>query len=354
MVGAASSVLYALAIGALLAVTVVGRVDAAPPAVLAAIVTFLPYQFAAGLVVGFALWTLTPDRRVPPVGLSLLALVGAGLWGPSWRSRASEEAGPGVRVMSWNLRRLWGGPEDHGDPAACVIDIVERESPEVLTLMEVSQDNVEALSARLGLDCVHHTYRDGQGPENGGLATCTRGTAWRLERGRGQRFVDSEDWYYVQAEVRGPAVFNLLAVHLTPYDYAAKRLRTGVRELARGEAATLAELGRSGREVFKGQSDQAAALLDRVGRFRDPAVLAGDFNSTRDAALHVALRRQLVDAWEHGGFGYGGTIAFADWLPLRIDYVYTTRDFAVREARVLPVGCSDHRPVVVDLVLAAP
>jgi len=352
--GAGLTWAFAATVVGLIGVTLVGRMDAAPPALLAALVTFLPYLFATALLVGFGVWTLAPDQRVPPLGLAVLTLVGAALWGPSWRSKASASDGTSVRVMSWNLRRLWGGPADGGDPRACAVDVVRAEAPEVLTLMEVSADNVAWLAEALDLECRHHTYREGQGRQRGGLATCTRGERWSLGKGGGQRFVDAKDWYFVQAEVRGPTVFNLLAVHLSPYDYAAQRLRTGVRELARGEASTLAQLGRSGREVFKGQSDQAAALLDRVGRFRDPSVVAGDFNSTRDAALHVALRRQLVDAWEEGGMGYGGTIAFAEVLPLRIDYVYATRDFGVAGARVPPAGCSDHRPVVVDLVLPSP
>ena len=352
--GSVLSAGFALAVVGLLAVTVAGRVDAAPPAWLAAVVTFLPYQYAVGLGMGFAVWTMVPDRRLPPVGLAVLLLTGAGLWGPAWRARGSAGEGDAVRVrvLSWNLRRMWGGPDDGGDAKRCVVDLVRTRRPEVLALMEVSRENTDWLARELDLSCVHHTYRDSSSPRHGGVATCTRGERWSLGKGAGQRFVDHEDWYFLQSEVRGPAVFNLLAVHLSPYDYAAKRLRSGVAELARGEAATLAKLGRSGREVFKGQSDQAAALLDRVERFRDPVVLAGDFNSTRDAALHVALRRRLVDTWEQGGMGFGGTIRFADWLPLRIDYIYATHDFGVRGAQVLPSGCSDHRPVLADLVLA--
>ncbi len=40
-----------------------------------------------------------------------------------------------------------------------------------------------------------------------------------------------------------------------------------------------------------------------------------------------------------------------DWLPLRIDYVYASEELPVVRARLPSVGCSDHLPVVVDLVL---
>jgi endonuclease/exonuclease/phosphatase (EEP) superfamily protein YafD len=198
---------------------------------------------------------------------------------------------------------------------------------------------------------VHHTYKLNLGPKNGGLAICVRGP-WVLKSGSGLRFVDDEDWYYVATEVEGgELVFNMVAVHLTPYDYAARRLQTGVLELASGSTQTLTAMERSGEQVVKGQSDQAAALLARVERFKHPTVVAGDFNSTRDAALHTSLRETLLDAWERGGQGFGGTIDFVSWVPLRVDYVYASDAFAVGKAVVLQVGCSDHRPVVSDLVL---
>lgn len=351
--GAALAWGFAASALVLLGITFAGRVLRAPPAGVAAAVTFLPYLYACWLCLGFVVWTLLPDRRLPPAVLGAVLLVGAGLWGPTWRSRPTEQDGTAVRVMSWNLRRLWGGPDDGGDPARCVLGALEVASPDVVTLLEVSAVNTAALADALGMQCVHHPYRAQGSERHGGLAVCTRGGRWSLRGGGGQRFVDHEDWFYVDAELEGPdeAVFNVLAVHLTPYDYAARRLRTGVKDLARGDAGALAELSRSGQDTFRGQSDQAAALLARVQRFHDPTVVAGDFNSTRDASLHTSLREHLVDAWEEGGMGFGGTIDFADWLPLRIDYVYASDDFGVAAAEVGALGCSDHRPVRVDLVL---
>ena len=63
------------------------------------------------------------------------------------------------------------------------------------------------------------------------------------------------------------------------------------------------DLGRHGQRVQRAQSDQAIALLHRMGRLKDPTLVAGDFNSTRDAALHVGLRRHLTDTWERAGLG---------------------------------------------------
>jgi len=332
-------------------VTLVGRVVRAPPAAVAAAVAFLPVLYLAvggGL---FAAWVVVPDRRAVPAMLSVVILAGAALWGPSWSAQGIEAEGVSVRVLTWNLRRLWGGPADAGDPLACAVRTIEEEDPDVLALLEVSAHDVAALEEALSMRCVHHPYLSTSGPRRGGLAACARG-GWTLKSGSGQRFVDDEDWYYVAAEVQqGHGVINLLAVHLYPYEYVAKRLRTGVGGLAQGDPNVLRDLQRQSTAVVKGQSDQSAALLHRVARFSDPTVVAGDFNSTRDAALHGALRGLLTDAWERGGHGFGGTVELFDWLPLRIDYVYATEQLTVARAEVPDAGCSDHLPVLADLIL---
>jgi len=92
-------------------------------------------------------------------------------------------------------------------------------------------------------------------------------------------------------------------------------------------------------------------LLGRVERFKDPAVLAGDFNSTRDMSLHYLLRDRLVDTFDVEGSGIGATVRVGGWLPLRVDFIYSTPDIDVNTARVMAMDCSDHRPMVSELLV---
>lgn len=340
----------------LLALVAVGRVVRAPPAVVAAAVTFLPYLYAACTALVFVGWAAFPRRRMLAACVVALVVVAALLWGPKWETEPGDAAGGDqIRVMSWNLRRLWGGPEDGGDAMRCAVQAIEATDPDVLTLLEVSHDDVEQLKTALGLDCVHHAYTETGGPRTGGLAACVRGADWRLRSGHALRYVDRLDWYYVLAEFErvapGGPVFNLLSVHLSPYEYVAKKIHTSVKALRQGDPEALVEVSREGEGVVKGQADQSAALLERVDKFHDPTIVAGDFNSTRDTSLHAALRRKLKDAWEVGGAGFGGTVYLFDRLPLRIDYVYVSDQFRVRHTEIPTFGCSDHQPVVSDVVL---
>lgn len=341
----------------LFALVAVGRVVRAPPAVVAAAVTFLPYLYAGSTALVFLGWAVFPRRRMLAACVVALVVFAALLWGPKWEVEPTGIGGEPVRVMSWNLRRLWGGPEDGGDAMRCAVDAIEIVDPDVLTLLEVSHDDVDQLETALGLDCVHHSYTETGGPRTGGLAACVRGADWRLRSGKAQRYVDRLDWYYVLAEFErslpGGPVFNLLSVHLSPYEYVAKKIHTSVKALRAGDPEALVEVSREGEGVVKGQADQSAALLERVDKFRDPTIVAGDFNSTRDSSLHATLRRKLKDAWEVGGAGFGGTVYLFDRLPLRIDYVYVSDQFRVRHTEIPEFGCSDHQPVVSDVVLGA-
>jgi endonuclease/exonuclease/phosphatase family metal-dependent hydrolase len=110
-------------------------------------------------------------------------------------------------------------------------------------------------------------------------------------------------------------------------------------------------------EAVATQAEQVAAVRRLVAGFQDPTVIAGDFNSTPDSAVHVNLRRQLGDAWQQAGHGHGATRHVDGWLPLRIDYVYTTPELQAASAATVDchcdseLDCSDHQAVQVELVL---
>jgi endonuclease/exonuclease/phosphatase (EEP) superfamily protein YafD len=102
-----------------------------------------------------------------------------------------------------------------------------------------------------------------------------------------------------------------------------------------------------------------AAWEDDLRALASPApgvlrVLAGDFNATLDhAALRAVLRRGWTDAAQRAGRGLSWT-----WRPLRLagprltlDHVLVDRRISVGDVQLVHVKGSDHRALVVDLVL---
>ncbi len=96
---------------------------------------------------------------------------------------------------------------------------------------------------------------------------------------------------------------------------------------------------------------QVGEMLAFIKKIDGPVIVFGDMNAKPDAPELQPLLQQLHDAWSgnpDAGFTYP-----AEAPNERIDYVLVSPHFRVRSARVPATQASDHRPVVVDLVLDA-
>jgi endonuclease/exonuclease/phosphatase family metal-dependent hydrolase len=94
---------------------------------------------------------------------------------------------------------------------------------------------------------------------------------------------------------------------------------------------------------------QVAEMLAYVGSASTPTLVLGDLNANPDAPELQPLRDRLHDTWQDAA-GPGFTFP-ADKPVKRIDYVLASKHFRVRSASVPATEVSDHRPVVVDVVL---
>jgi endonuclease/exonuclease/phosphatase (EEP) superfamily protein YafD len=96
-------------------------------------------------------------------------------------------------------------------------------------------------------------------------------------------------------------------------------------------------------------------IEEEIRHERGPLVVAGDFNATR---YHPSFRRllseRLGDAHERRGRGWATTWPRDRWpLPplMRLDHVLVSPDIGVRSVREGLGQGSDHRPIIVELVL---
>lgn len=341
--------------------TLLGRHSLAPSASVAAATLVLPWLY---LLLATASVAMLAWRGVRRAALALLVLVGttsALLWGGTILPRRAEPEGPSLRLVSWNLGRLGElappaeRPAAEADALRCVAGAFQREAPDVAVLLEVSRRRLADLSSELDLDCQTTDYFNTKNPWHGGLAVCVaRSSAWR-PTGLSRMLALPPDWHYVFDELQGPGgTVNVLAVHFRPYGITAAEVARGAADLSTGRWRRAADLAAEAERAVGAQGQQVGQLLQAIGTFHDPTVLAGDLNGTPDFAVHVALRRELVDTWRRAGFGPGPTRWVGGWLPLRIDYVYASRRLPPREARLLPDRCSDHRAVAVTLSVRPP
>lgn len=340
--------------------TLLGRHQLAPSAPVAATALVLPWlYFGAALLFGaVAAWR--PMRR-PAVGLLGLVLASAVLlWGSAWVPMRAGSTGTDLRFISWNVARLGEfapaseQPGAEAEALACVAGALRREAPDAVVLLEISRRRLAVLETELGYECEMTDYYNTQNPRHGGLAVCvpTAGSWTAKPRGARSTIELPPDWHAVFAELVGPGgTVNVLAVHFRPYGITADDLTETASELSAGSWRRTASLVREVERAVAVQGQQVHEVVEVLGTFQDPTVLAGDFNGTPDFAVHVALRSQMVDTWRRAGFGPGATRVVGGWLPVRIDYIYASPRLPPRRARRLPDRCSDHRGLAATLAV---
>ena len=98
------------------------------------------------------------------------------------------------------------------------------------------------------------------------------------------------------------------------------------------------------------RAQQVEELVSYIGASTQPTILFGDLNATPDAAELQPLFAHLHDTWALSS-GPGFTYPAEDPRK-RIDYLLVSSHFRVRSAAVPAAAASDHRPVLVELLLA--
>lgn len=97
------------------------------------------------------------------------------------------------------------------------------------------------------------------------------------------------------------------------------------------------------------RAQQVTESLAIIGDPATPTLMFGDLNAGPTAPELQPLFERLRDSW--AVFADAGLTYPATAPVKRIDYVLASRHFRVRTAQVPDTQASDHRPVVVDLVV---
>lgn len=82
-----------------------------------------------------------------------------------------------------------------------------------------------------------------------------------------------------------------------------------------------------------------------------PFIVAGDFNASPHSRFSQRMRSLADDAWDQAGWGFGWTCpnGHYPWLPIRIDRIFLSREFAATSMGVGRGTGSDHRPVIAEI-----
>ncbi|TYP86497.1 endonuclease/exonuclease/phosphatase (EEP) superfamily protein YafD [Blastococcus xanthinilyticus] len=278
---------------------------------------FTPYAAATALL-PLAAAVRTRSRA----GVALALASGAWLGTVVLADRAGRAPGPAggstrVRIATVSLRRGLV-------PAEPVVDLVIRHDVDVLVVQELTPDAERRLTGAGLLRALPHAHVI---PARPGAVVSASGAVWsRLPLTPHGSVAGGFEQPTVRLDRADGPRLEITAVHTRPPATSPAAVR--------GWAADLAALPSPAPEVLR--------------------VLAGDFNATADhAAFRDVLRRGYVDAARAAGRGLAWT-----WRPLRLRFPWLTLDHVLVDPRLAVAGCvpvpvrgSDHRALVVDLVL---
>ena len=302
--------------------------------------TTLKYQFPVNLAVSLHPWWYLPVLLLLPLLLvrrrwlnaGLVALISA-LWlliyAPRWFPAAPPPAqSTSLRILSWNV---WGGNVD----AAGILAVIEQEQPDLILLQEVDEGLRQPLAQALRY---RYPFYEIRLPTQPGLQPSDLALFSRFPYTPASWNCPYWSCYRRAVVVRLPHTsFTLVNIHIE---------RSPQRELRAGPFAVPVSL------QLDRETQTVRDLVDVAAPIQ-PLIVAGDFNFTEHHLPYAILADQWVDSWRSAGRGLGFTWPAKGWLPplMRIDYVWHSPDITTTHTHAAHASVSDHRYLVVDLVL---
>lgn len=288
--------------------------------------------------------------------LSLIVLISAIRYTDHWISFKETPTKDAIelKVMTWNLQRLGALSEAQNSTTNMTKFISEMESHkvDVVMLQEISKLQTQQLASKLNLSSDDFQWTSYYNGARGGLAiVLLNRSSWTLIN---KKITDlPPSWKSVFAEIKHSSgqTVNLMGVHISPPKVTDSQVEKAAKNLLKGDVLTLKTLLRRYVYQAKIQNKQINKIRGLVNGFKDPTIIAGDFNSTSQLPVHTELRKSLTDAWLEGGNGMGATRYWAGILPFRIDYIYATNQFKVTKTYLNDADFSDHTPVISELFL---
>ena len=297
---------------------------------LGGVTMFLPqilWAVPALVLVPLALWRARRWAWLP--AFAVLWVAGP-LMGLCWSTERAAPAGTTLRVMTYNVQ-LW----QRRNVPTILNEILEAD-PDVLCL----QDARGASSGRVGA-----FFKGWHLASAGQYVIASKFPI--VDTDVGDISYDGETHTYLRARIdvagRHVAIFN--AHFVTPRDAlnplrSPSLWRVGISEMRRNAAQRLR---------------QASQLAEDSRGITGPLVIAGDLNAPPASLVTRMLTdRGFVDVFSASGRGYGYTFGHTLLIGrpfLRLDRILASHHFVPLRAWAGGAAGSDHRPVIVDMIL---
>ncbi len=102
------------------------------------------------------------------------------------------------------------------------------------------------------------------------------------------------------------------------------------------------------RKVFTLQKNQMFKFRKLIHKNKFPEIICTDLNNNAFSDIYNFISKGRFDAFLEKGSGFGSTYRFP-FFPLRIDYIFTSKNIKVLDFKTYDVDLSDHKPILAKL-----
>ncbi len=102
------------------------------------------------------------------------------------------------------------------------------------------------------------------------------------------------------------------------------------------------------RKVFTLQRNQMSMFLELINKNKLPEIICTDLNNNSFSDIYNFISKGRNDAFLEKGSGFGSTYRFP-FFPLRIDYIFTSKNIKVLDFKTYDIDLSDHKPILAKL-----
>ena len=260
-----------------------------------------------------------------------------------------------IRVISWNVGNMSGRPQNTTVKRHSIDDITNsllKQNADVICLQEFEECKSGCRSAELIKKKYPYYFFPGWiiGPYRHGSGSAIF-SKYPIIKSDSSRFENGENVITTDIAVDEDTI-SFFTTHLDSYKFSKDEFK----EIDNvGKKETVAKRNLKGifskmKNTFITHDEQSNVVNQFMTNATYPLIFCGDLNEVANNNIYWKIRGDKQDAFLAKGFGLGKT--FNSLSPvLRIDYVMPDKNFEVTQFNLIDEKMSDHKMLVVDLML---
>lgn len=268
-----------------------------------------------------------------------------------------------LRIMSWNVEHF-DILEHKTQPEIKqqMLDLIKDNQPDIACYQEmVGSDSIPAainyipaMMQQMPMEYYHYSYNpklDFDGHHHFGIITFSKYPIINRQTVGFYPYDYNSIFQYTDI-VKDPDTFRVFNIHLQSLKFSA----TNLKFIDNPEMKSEEDVKASKNLVYKlkigflKRKTQSERIKEEMDKSPYPVIVCGDFNDVPNSYAYTTIGKGLKNAFAEKGAGIGRT--FTGISPtLRIDNIFVSDNFAVRQFERINKKLSDHFPIFADVEL---